>query len=159
MRSLSFALLFFLLIGFVASPATAQDRGLGVGATLGAQNPTGISTKLWLGPRQALTGTTEFAVGETQSQFIQQVNFVVHNFDVVEVEAGTLSLYYGIGIEVDLIEDFDNQLRLRGPLGTSYMLEDAPLDFFLEIGPQLQVTDPARFSLGGNLGIRLFFDT
>lgn len=167
-----------VLFGLSPHTAQAQAEGTGVGVSLGTSNssapvtqhPVGFAAKTWLSDRQALAGMTSFYIGGTQSQGSQQppadpsywliqADYLFHNFNELEVEEGYLALYVGAGAQVTILEDTENQLALRVPIGADYMLASTPIDIFVEVAPALNVTDPAGFRFDGAIGFRYFFSS
>jgi hypothetical protein len=51
----------------------------------------------------------------------------------------------------------DSKVGVRVPLGMDYLLGTAPLDFFLELVPILDLAPSTDFSLNAAIGIRYFF--
>ena len=162
MKRLLTGLFLACILAFAAPPAHGQTHGIGVGASIG--EPTGIHAKAWLDERRALTGATTFRVGDSRSFLLLQGNVVVHRFDIVEVESGTLAPYYGGGLTLQLSdrpgpdEDVRFDVGLRAPVGLNYMVPASPVDIFIELAPAIQATDPVLLTLEGGLGVRLFFE-
>jgi hypothetical protein len=48
-------------------------------------------------------------------------------------------------------------LGVRVPFGIEYLLEDAPVDFFLEVAPLLDVAPETELRVNGAFGVRYFF--
>ncbi len=167
--------LFTLLLGlvlFLSLPeASAQDRGIGVGASLGVtngapgfdRNPIGLNVKTWTSDRQAVSGMTSFFISGTaptaQSYWILQGDYLFHDFNKLDVGEGLLALYVGAGGQYTVFEDTDNQFAVRGPLGVNYLLGAAPIDVFVEVAPTVRLTDPSALRFDGAIGFRYFFDT
>lgn len=171
-RPLALLSLSFLLISLVsAAPASAQTKGVGVGASLGVtngtsaldRNPIGLNLKAWLSDRQAVTGMTSFFIsGSTptsQSYWILQGDYLFHNFNKLSVGEGLLALYIGAGGQYTVTEDTDNQFALRGPLGVTYLLGSSPIDVFVEVAPTVRVTNPDALRFDGAIGFRYYFNS
>lgn len=144
----------FLVLTAVLTCGTveAQDRGFGLGIILG--EPTGITGKLWTGYNTAIDGAVAWSF-EKESSMHLHGDLLFHNFRRAKVDKGKLLLYYGIGGRVKF-ED-DSKVGVRVPLGINYLFAKAPLDFFLEIVPILDLAPSTDFSLNGAIGIRYFF--
>ncbi|MEQ9265690.1 MAG: hypothetical protein RLN81_10745, partial [Balneolaceae bacterium] len=69
---------------------------------------------------------------------------------------GNLALYYGIGARV-LLTDNDSVFGARIPLGINYLLADAPIDFFIEIAPIVNVIPDTDADGDGAIGVRFYF--
>lgn len=150
--------------------ASAQNQGIGVGASLGVtngapgfdRNPIGLNVKTWISDRQAVSGMTSFFISGTapnaQSYWILQGDYLFHDFNKLDVGEGLLALYVGAGGQYTVFEDTDNQFALRGPLGVNYLLGSAPIDVFVEVAPTIRVTDPSALRFDGAIGFRYFFN-
>lgn len=87
-----------------------------------------------------------------------QGDYIFHNFNALSVGEGLLALYVGGGLQYSLFKSNTNQLALRGPTGVNYLLDSAPIDFFVEVAPTLGLTDPEFLRFDGALGFRYFFN-
>ncbi len=162
---LSACLLLPLLLTLPPLTASAQNEGVGVGASLGVTNdvggpnPVGLSLKAWISDRQAVGGHTSFFIGDEfeRSYWILQADYLFHNFNQLSVGEGLLALYVGPGLQVTVIEDTDNDVAIRGPVGVNYLFGASPIDVFVEVAPTLKVTDPSALRFDGAIGFRYFF--
>ena len=143
---------FMLMVMLTCGTAQAQDKGFGLGIILG--EPTGISGKLWTGHHTAIDGAIAWSFEKKSSMHLHG-DLLFHNFNRARVDEGKLLLYYGIGGRVKF-ED-KSKVGVRVPLGINYLFAKAPLDFFLEIVPILDLAPSTDFSLNGAIGIRYFF--
>lgn len=146
-------LLVALTILFLSGIAHSQDKDFGLGIILG--EPTGISAKKWLDDKAALDGAVAWSL-VTPSSFHLHADYLYHNFNLFNVRKGKLPLYFGIGFRVR-IRTGDNRLGIRIPVGICYLLEQSPLDIFLELGPVLDLTPETKLRLTSSVGIRYFF--
>ncbi len=146
----------FLALSVILACSTvqAQDSGLGLGIIIG--EPTGISGKLWTGYRTAIDGAVAWSFEKESSMHVHG-DLLFHNFHVTKAHQGKFLTYYGIGGRVKF-ED-DSKVGVRIPLGINYLFAKAPLDFFVEIVPILDLAPSTDFSLNGAIGIRYFFST
>lgn len=166
-RPLSTVLFLLILPILLGAPRTfAQPAGGGVGVSLGVTNgaqpfdrhPVGIAGKLWTSNQQALAGGTSLYLGEAdRSYWLIQSDYLFHNFNAVAVEEGLMALYVGGGAQYTVLEAARNQFSLRIPTGVTYLPENAPIDFFVEITPTLSVTVPASLRFDGAFGFRYYF--
>jgi hypothetical protein len=138
------------LLSFSAVPA--QDEGFGLGVILG--EPTGISWKAWTGSRTAVDGAVAWSF-EKEAAIHLHADLLWHNFGPFEADRGEFNLYYGIGSRIKF-ED-DSRMGARVPLGLGYLFGTAPLDFFIEIVPILDLAPETDFSLNAAMGVRYFF--
>lgn len=141
-----------LLVLCFSGMAKAQQSGFGIGVILG--EPTGISFKNWASSTTAVDGGAAWSFAHHGSLHLH-VDFLVHDFNLTEVEKGKLAVYYGIGGR------FKSQKRerfgVRVPVGLCYIPQKAPIDLFLEIAPLLDLAPATEFGLTGGMGIRYYF--
>ncbi len=137
--------------------AEAQNQSggnFGIGVILG--EPTGITPKIWV------SGSTSFAAGVAWSfsgnnTMHLHLDYQQHNFNLIRVEKGTMSLYYGIGGRILFRENRDDKVGIRFPLGLNYQFADAPIELFMEVAPVLDLAPSTDFSANGGIGFRYFF--
>lgn len=161
-----FGLLVVLVLMLTPVASHAQTEGLGLGASLGVSNsatfdvnPVGVSLKAWTTDRQAFAAVSSFAIAgdEGRSYVLIQGDYLFHDFNQLDVGDGLLALYVGPGLQLTFVENADERLSLRAPLGVNYLLGSAPIDVFVEAAPTIQVTDPAELRFEGAIGFRYFF--
>lgn len=144
--------LFLLLFLLTTITASTQTSGVGVGLILG--EPTGISVKNWLSAKYSINGAAAWSFAETGAIHLH-ADYVFHNFELLNPDVGELAFYYGLGGRIKLAEK--SRLGLRVPLGLNYVLEDNPLDLFLEVVPMLDLVPETYFTVNAAIGIRYFF--
>jgi hypothetical protein len=140
------------------SPST---EGVGVGVSL--IGPTGVTSKLWISDRQAIQAATTFSVGEFQSSWLLQADFLFHNFGSLDIEQGLLALYVGPGFRFRIVSSTgtsnpNDEFAVRVPIGLTYVLDNAPVDLFIEMAPEVVLTAPNEFSFGGAIGFRYYLN-
>jgi hypothetical protein len=148
-----------LILGFFfvypSDTAQAQARGeggnLGIGAMLG--EPTGISAKLWNGDKSAFGFGAAWSFGRYDAIHLH-ADYLQHSW-IDGVEKGNLAFYYGIGGRIVLADD--PGIGIRVPLGLNYIIEDAPIDIFVEVVPILDLAPSTDFDGNGALGLRYYF--
>ena len=129
--------LFMVLLGFLAAGGMfAQDQGFGLGVILG--EPTGLDFKAWAGYRSAFVGAAAWSFGNEDSLHMH-LDYVFHNFRLIELEHDFLPVYYGIGVR--LKSEKDVRIGVRIPLGLNYMFAKAPLDIFVELVRRVDGTE------------------
>ncbi len=146
-------LLSLLAVALLHGPAATQEHGFGLGVIVG--EPTGISAKKWIKRNVAVAGAMAWSFGKHDALQLHG-DYLIHNFKIFKVEEGLLPLYYGIGARMKL--EKDDKVGVRVPLGIDFILADAPLDFFLEIVPLLDVAPSTEFDLNAAIGARYLFD-
>ncbi len=79
-------------------------------------------------------------------------DYLRHNW--LEVETGSLAMYYGPGARVLLADD--PRLGARIPVGLQFNIPDTRLTAFFEVAPLLDLIPSTTFDVNGGLGIRIF---
>ncbi len=140
-----------LFITYGAAQSVNRAR-LGIGPMIG--DPTGVSVKYWQSANTAYQfgGAWSF-VGEGAVHF--HGDFLVHNWALLGQQQPTTSIYYGLGFRVKLEQHF--RLGFRMPLGIAFQFSQAPLDFFLEIAPIMDLLPATQLRMNGGFGIRYYF--
>lgn len=130
----------------------AQNEGLGLGLTFG--EPTGLSAKMWTSERTAIDAAVAWSFSGVGWLHVQ-ADFLMHNYDLIDVSEGALPVYYGAGAYVAFSSDLG--LGARVPLGLAYHFEGAPVEIFAEIAPGLALLPDIGFYIGGGIGARYYF--
>ena len=135
------------------SAQPGQARDFGVGAILGS--PTGFSLKYWLTDTTAVDGAFAWHFGD-HNRFQFHADHLWHiRLPEVNVPDGRLPFYVGAGLRV--ISGPDAEAGVRIPLGLSYLLSKAPLEFFAEIVPVIDFAPDTEADLDGGIGVRYYF--
>lgn len=151
MRRIILSISFIFIFGLISNQAFSQAKGFGLGIVVG--EPTGISFKSWTSAKGAVDGAVAWSVN--QDYFRVHVDYLVHNFNIIDVNQGQLPLYLGIGAKVVFANNPGFGARI--PLGINYIFGDAPLDLFAEIVPGLDFVPSTDFFIEGGIGIRYWF--
>ena len=147
----------FLIAGFAVQNADAQNRNggnFGLGVMLG--EPTGITPKVWTGDNRAFAGGVAWSFSG-RSSLHMHLDYQIHNFNLIQVERGAMSFYYGIGGRFLIREDRDDKLGIRLPLGLNYLFANDPIELFMEVAPVLDLAPSTDFSANGGIGVRYYF--
>lgn len=144
MRQCYFLLLLLLLTSYSLK---AQERGIGVGFSLGM--PTGISLKAWLSRTEAI----QVGVGWNQhhNSYVT-AEYLKHNLTAIRSKE-RFPVYYGAGVVLGRT----NVLGARGIVGIVWCSRSAPIDIFLQAAPVLYLTPSTFFDVDACLGFRYFF--
>ena len=145
----------FIVIITLLTTATAgwsQEEGVGLGVILG--EPTGVSFKTWLSKTQAIDAAAAWSFGN-KSAFHLHADYLIHNWSLIRVDRSNIPIYYGIGARLKF-ED-DNRFGVRFPVGITFFIREAPIDFFLEIVPILNLAPATDFDLNAAIGARYYF--
>ena len=144
MRTRRFVIL-VLLVFVVAAAGFAQTS---VGIILG--EPTGLSGKQWIGEGASF----DLAVAWSflpEGALYAHVDYQQH-FDDLDVDAGTLLWFAGIGPRIYIGNEVGIGMRI--PVGLVYDIDDVPLEVFLELAPGLNLFPSTVFNFGGGIGVR-----
>jgi hypothetical protein len=139
------------------SEATSQsplDHRFGIGLVLG--EPTGASLKYWLSDNFAIDGAVGWSFRGENNLHVH-ADFLWHKFDLIPVPRGQMPLYFGAGARFKLQDNDDDRFGVRVPVGVSYLIEDIPVDVFLEVAPVVDVTPKTRFEFTAGVGVRYWF--
>jgi len=149
-------LAFGALAGSAGSVRAEGNPGEGFGLGIMVGEPTGVNFKNWTGSKTAFVGGAAWSFTDNGS-FAFHLDYVFHNFDWISVEKGRLPVYFGIGGRIKLQDVGDDSIGARIPVGLDYLLADAPLDFFVEVVPVLDLAPKTEFNLNAAIGGRFFF--
>jgi hypothetical protein len=125
----------------------------GIGLDIGQPGDWGATGKVWVDNKSAFQGAIKFG-GNT----ILQLDYLWHDFDLIQVKHGALPFYVGVGGDLSL--NGSVQVAARVPVGITYLFqrEDVPVDIFVEAVPTLWFySGAAQFDLLGDLGAHYYF--
>lgn len=151
-KTLLLSLLLTITLAFsLSSSADAQNRfsNTELGIILG--EPTGISLKAWQSDHTAFDAGLAWSFGGSGSVHIHG-DYLRHNW--LDVESGSLALYYGLGARVKLSDE--GRLGARIPVGLQYNIPDTRLSAFFEVAPLLDLIPETTFDVNGGLGLRIY---
>lgn len=141
-----------LTIGSASFAVAAQPKNVSVGVILG--QPTGLSAKLWLNQTSAIDVAAAWNFLPVGSVYVQ-ADYLYHIYHLFGVKKGKLPLYFGVGGTFSLQPT--PTIGLRVPVGVEYLLPNAPIDLFLEVGVGISLYPATQFQGSGGLGIRYTF--
>jgi len=130
-----------------------QSNGFGLGIIVG--QPTGLSAKYWLSSNNAL----DFGLGysfEKNSRMSLHVDYLFHARNLFNTSEN-ISLHYGPGGRLRLVEEGDSRLGVRFDVGLTWVPRNSPIDVFIEIAPLLDIIPETKFSVNGGIGVRYYF--
>ena len=146
-----YIVLLTIIVQCFAMGAEPAEEGFGIGVIVG--EPTGISFKNWLSANTAIDGAAAWSF-EGEDALHLHADYLFHNDKLAQVEEGKLLFYYGVGARLKLQDE--SRLGIRIPLGIAYLLQNNPLDFFLEIVPIMDLAPETELEFNGGFGVRLF---
>ena len=130
----------------------ARERKFGLGVIVG--DPTGVSAKLWTGQKTAFDAAAAWSSDENGISYLH-ADYLMHSFNLLQVERGSLPFYYGVGGTVRMVKSKKSGIRI--PLGFAYIFEGGGVDFFVELVPLIILSPDNDFSINSGLGLRYFF--
>jgi hypothetical protein len=142
------------LAASIACPLSAQagpSAGLlGLGVLLG--DPTAGTAKYWFDDRQAVVA----GIGVSQNLLLYS-DYVFHGWELLpQSKRGRLAAYAAIGGRLEFMDETDFGIRLLP--GLSYWPNfKRPVEFFLEVGPVIRLTNGTRVRVDGGVGLRVYF--
>lgn len=147
------SLLFFILIisatAFSNVHAQGRPGNTELGIILG--EPTGVSLKFWQSGTTAVDAAVAWSFGRHESVHIH-ADYLKHK--PLDVNSGSLYLYYGIGARA-LLSD-NARFGARIPVGLQYIIPSSRLSLFFEVAPLLDLAPATDFGVNGGIGIRYF---
>jgi hypothetical protein len=144
-------LLFFSLL-VLAPTAVSQDKGFGIGVILG--EPTGLSAKTWVSRQNAVDFGLAYSFRRS-GYFHFHADYLWHFPDAIR-STERIPLYAGIGGRLAVGND-RGILGVRIPVGLALWLRQAPIEFFFEIAPILDLAPATDLSANVGIGARFYF--
>jgi hypothetical protein len=140
---------------FSSNADARTTDGLGVGIIVG--EPTGVSIKKWTDDTHAVDAALAFSLTDGNS-FQFHADYLIHDTTALTTPElkGSTPWYYGIGGRIKA-DSGNTRVGIRVPVGISYLFADAPLDFFAEVAPVLDVAPDVSLRFNGALGLRYYF--
>ena len=151
-KTVLLSILISLLMAFsLSNTADAQSRysNTELGIILG--EPTGISLKAWQSDDTAFDAGFAWSFGDNGSLHLH-ADYLWHKW--LDVETGSLALYYGLGARLQVADD--PRFGARVPVGLQYNIPDTRLATFFEVAPLLDLVPETSFDVNGGFGIRIF---
>lgn len=143
---------FFLVILVLLTLSHLGGQQNGIGFIF--VEPTGITGKIWMASRHSLAGAVGWA-GQKNNPLLVQVDYLPPPFLLLTDDNLRVAFYYGLGGRLVLEGEAEGGFRF--PLGLDFISRTAPLNFFFEVVPVLDLSPKARITLKGALGIRYLF--
>ncbi len=160
------------LMAMSATTAEATEIGssrqFGLGIQLGS--PTALTGKLYMGGRQ---NALDFALGTFYDNYGPYDSLWVHvsyHWHLVELTSGGgVAIPFRIGVggflntfdydywDNDYYLDNDLAVGVRVPFGLDFDLESAPVQFYIELAPEITILPPLYILGDGGIGVRYYF--
>ncbi len=141
--------------------AVARPEGLGLGLMGG--NPSGLSLKVWTGPRVALDAGLGYSLWYGRALSFHGDVLWHTNSLLQSSQDGYLPLYIGIGARVVMADKHDYpdmRIGVRVPFGLEYVFASVPIGLFLEVVPTFDLAGAPEnrfFGQQGSIGFRYYF--
>ena len=142
------------MILFCVEAFASENNNLGLGVILG--EPTGVTGKYILNDESAIDAGAGWETSGDDRIHVY-ADYLFHINDLFDVGTGSLPLFFGAGVRFISIEDDDDELGIRLPVGLEYVFPKLPIRIFGELVPVLDLTPDTELDLEGGIGIRYFF--
>ena len=117
-------------IGLFSSHIFSQGSGKAFGFAI-QDGPALITSKIWISDYYAVDVAGTFNFQDGNNWVFLHSDFLVHNFITLNIQEGTMPLYWGGGIKVKFGDLYT--LGLRAPLGASYIHKNSSFETFFEV--------------------------
>jgi hypothetical protein len=145
--------LFLALVIFCVPGAEAAYQGRKVGLGFSAGVPSGLNAKVWFSHKNALDVTAGWGFWN----FWVKADYLWHDWKAIgDNEDMQIPLYYGLGGFAGG-SAHDVGIGPEGVIGLDFILKKAPFDFFIELGPAIQLIESPGGFIHGAFGARYYF--
>lgn len=124
----------------------------GVGIIIG--EPTGVSFKYWQSPTQAFAAAAAWSFRDKAAVHLH-LDYLFHHPFTQEIQQGNLASYFGLGARSKFSDAI--LLGIRIPVGINYFFTGAPLEFFIEFVPIMELIPATELKINGCFGLRYYF--
>lgn len=142
-----------LFLAVYACTLTAQDKGFGAGVILG--EPTGLSAKAWTSRLNAVDFGLAYSF-RGKGYLHLHADYLWHFPDVIK-STERIPLYVGIGGRFG-VGSGQGILGVRIPFGIAFWLRSAPVEFFMEIAPIVDLAPATELRGNAGIGARYYFN-
>ena len=144
-----------------------ESRAFGLGLQLGS--PSALTGKIYLGGR---TNALDFALGAYTYGYAYYADSIFaqvsYHWHVVELTSGGgVAIPFRVGVGGFLgtfrygwyrgVYASDLVVGVRVPIGLDFDLETAPVQFYVEIAPEVTILPPLAVGGDGGIGVRYYF--
>ncbi len=156
MRSRIFrrALSISTLAAALSLPVVAHAHPFGLGVMVG--EPTGLSGKQWLGSHSAVDFGASWALEKNENLHLH-ADYLWHSAGFISSSEPELGAYIGVGGRVLFLENSEDRIGVRVPLGVSYQFSQNRFELFFEVAPVVDLVPDTETDLGGGIGLRYQF--
>lgn len=151
-KTILFSLL-LLATSLYTNDLRAQDTNggtTGLGIMIG--EPSGVTLKSWFNSNNSVDIGLAWSLSGNDDIYLH-ADYQWYQW--LDVEKGNLAFSYGIGGRA--IFSNDTFVGARIPLGLTYLAPEAPLEFFLEVAPVLNLIPDTDGDADGGIGVRYYF--
>ena len=135
---------------------SVDDMSGRIGAGLVIGEPTGPTLKYFLNDIVAVDATMGWSLRNDRNIYVN-ADILWHDYDLIQPARGRASVYVGVGPSLEFRHNDDNRFGVRGPIGVSYLLDNTPVDVFMEIAPVLDFSPGLRGDFNAGIGVRYWF--
>ncbi|NOX38718.1 MAG: hypothetical protein GXO78_14405 [Calditrichaeota bacterium] len=147
-------LVVFLLMMFLQLTMGQETVTPRVGAGIIIGEPTGISLKYWQSSSQAFAAAAAWSFRGKAAVHVH-VDYLFHHSVTQEIRQGNLASYFGLGVRSKFRDGI--LLGVRIPVGINYLFAGAPLEFFIEFVPIMELIPATELKINGGFGLRYYF--
>lgn len=144
----------FTLSTKAQNTSSSYKTAIGAKAYGGAFNQGAINIKHFLNSTSALEGSLSFGNNFTAVEAVYEWHQPINN-------APGLLWYVGPGASLGSVKNGSNSstlfLAAKGTLGLDYKVKGAPINFALDINPQLRLTQQTDFDIYAGFAFRFAF--
>ncbi len=144
-------LMLIILLFYSSLLAADADPRFEIGIMVG--DPVGLSIKWWHDKTNAFDLVAGWSFPE-DGRFNWQADYLFH-FPRIGFKNGELPFYLGLGMMLRIRDE--SFFGGRIPIGFTYLLKKAPLSFFGEVAPHVEIVPEIEWSADGGVGIRFAF--
>lgn len=162
------SLMMLAALGTAEATEIGNGRAFGLGIQLGA--PTALTGKVYLGGRR---NAIDFALGTYYDDYGYYYDgfygHVNHHWHLTELASGGgVAIPFRIGVGGFLgtfgygwydrrYDRSDLVVGARVPFGLDFDLERAPVQFYVELAPEITILPPLRIGWDAGIGVRYYF--
>ncbi|PKL81930.1 MAG: hypothetical protein CVV24_12720 [Ignavibacteriae bacterium HGW-Ignavibacteriae-3] len=156
MKLINVVLIAVLFITLSSIKSYSQDKGFGLGVSLG--EPTGLNGKYWLNSSNALDFGLAYSFVHTKSTYSLHADYLFHNSELIK-SSRRLPIYYGVGARLHFGNGNKGTLGARGVIGLVWMpMAAAPVDVFIEFAPVFNLFPETSLHIDLSIGGRYYFE-
>jgi hypothetical protein len=139
-------------LDLVPANKAGEVGSFGIGAMMGS--PIGATGKYWFTQKQAVDLSMGWSAGH-RNDFEINSDYLWHFLSNLHPSNGRAPVYFGAGLRVTAGDGGTAGFRFPG--GLDYLMNNAPVEFFVEIAPVFRFAPNITGDLDGSAGVRYYF--